>query len=118
MKSIIIILVLLIILIVGGLVFINSVLFDVAATKPETDIVKWVLQTTKEKSVRSRAREITVPNLDDESFLELGFSNFDQMCVGCHGAPGPTPLSRGYSNISNSKGQIVKLFSTVALSVT
>jgi len=91
MKSIITILVLLIILIVGGLVFINSGLLDVAATKPETEIVKWVLQTTKEKSVRSRARDITVPNLDDESFLELGFSNYDQMCVGCHGAPGISP---------------------------
>ena len=85
MKSIITILVLLIIVIVGGLVFINSGLFDVAATRPETKIVKWMLQTTKEKSVRSRSKDITAPNLDDESLLELGFSNYDQMCVGCTG---------------------------------
>ncbi|MGB2691670.1 MAG: cytochrome c [Thermodesulfobacteriota bacterium] len=91
MKIIIILLVLGIVLVLCGLVFINSGLFDVAATKPEAEIVKWVLQTTKEKSVRSRAKDITVPNLNDESFLEIGFSNYDQMCVGCHGAPGISP---------------------------
>ncbi len=91
MKIIIILLVLGIVLVLCGLVFINSGLFDVAATKPEAEIVKWVLQTTKEKSVRSRAKDITVPNLDDESFLEIGFNNYDQMCVGCHGAPGISP---------------------------
>jgi len=91
MKIIIILLVIGIVLVLCGLAFINSGLFDVAATKPEIEIVKWVLQTTKEKSVRSHSKDITVPNLDDETFLEIGFNNYDQMCVGCHGAPGISP---------------------------
>lgn len=72
----------------GGLAFINSGLFDVAATKPDAGVVKWVLETTREKSIRSRSKDITVPSLDDESLVETGLRNYDQMCVGCHGAPG------------------------------
>jgi mono/diheme cytochrome c family protein len=91
MKILIILLVLGIVLVLGGLVFINSGLFDVAATKPDTGIAKWVLETIKEKSVRSRSKDIIVPNLDNESFIDIGFHNYDQMCVGCHGAPGISP---------------------------
>jgi len=91
MKIIITAIGVIILIILGGLVFINSGVFDVAATKPDSELVKWVLETTKEKSVRSRARDITVPNLDDESLTMTGFNNYDQMCVGCHGAPGISP---------------------------
>ena len=95
MKIIITLLVFVIVLIVGGLIFINSGLYDVAATKPETEIVKWVLETTKEKSVRSRSKNITVPNLEEESLTVMGFHHYDQMCVGCHGAPGISPSEIG-----------------------
>ena len=95
MKIIITLLVFVIVLIVGGLIFINSGLYDVAATKPETEIVKWVLETTKEKSVRSRSKDITVPNLEEESITVMGFHHYDQMCVGCHGAPGISPSEIG-----------------------
>ena len=95
MKIIITFLVFVIVLIVGGLIFINSGLYDVAATKPETEIVKWVLETTKEKSVRSRSKDITVPNLEEESLTVMGFHHYDQMCVGCHGAPGISPSEIG-----------------------
>lgn len=95
MKTVIAILALVIIIILGGLVFINSGLYDVAATKPETGIVKWVLETTKENSVSSRSKNIPVPNLDDESLTMTGFHHYDQMCVGCHGAPGISPSEIG-----------------------
>ena len=95
MKIVIILLVLGIVFVLGGLVFINSGLYNVAATKPDMEIVKWVLETTKEKSVRSRAKDITVPNLDDESLTMTGFHHYDQMCVGCHGAPGISPSEIG-----------------------
>lgn len=84
-----------ILIILGGFVFINSGVFDVAATKPESGLVKWVLETTKEKSVRSRAKNLTVPNLDDESLIRTGFHHYDQMCVSCHGAPGISPSEIG-----------------------
>jgi len=61
MKILIILLVLGIVLVLGGLVFINSGLFDVAATKPETGIAKWVLETTKEKSVVRVLRILSFP---------------------------------------------------------
>lgn len=83
------------IFILGGLVFINSGVFDVAATKPESGMVKWLLETTKEKSVSSRAKNLTAPNLDDETLLKSGFHHYDQMCVGCHGAPGISPSEIG-----------------------
>lgn len=95
MKIIIALFILIMIFILGGLVFINSGVFDVAATKPESRMVKWVLETTKEKSVSSRAKNLTAPNLDDETLLKTGFHHYDQMCVGCHGAPGISPSEIG-----------------------
>jgi len=79
----------------GALAFINSGLYDVAAIKHDAKIVKWVLQTTKDKSARSRSKNITAPSLDDESLIRTGFHHYDQMCVGCHGAPCISPSEIG-----------------------
>lgn len=92
LKFLVVFLVLIIILFSG---FMYSGVYNVAATKTESKPIKWLLNTTKENSVRFHSKGITVPNLDDESLFETGFHHFDQMCVSCHGAPGLSPSEIG-----------------------
>lgn len=69
----------------GGLV-------NVAATASEPGPLRWLLETTREHSIRQRAEEIRVPDLGGEARVAAGASGFDAMCVGCHGAPGHSPF--------------------------
>ncbi len=64
---------------------------DVAATEPEGSMMKWFLSTTKDHSIGARAKNITVPPLEDSALITKGFSHYQEMCVTCHGAPGKTP---------------------------
>ena len=76
----------------GGVVFIYSGLYDVAATTPHFDVTRRVMRTAMEQSVKRQARSVKVPELDDPEKVHLGLKNFQEMCVTCHGAPG-TPES-------------------------
>lgn len=80
-----------IILIIGALVFIYSGTYNVAATNPDQFIVKWVLETTKKYSVKKHSENIERPKLNDETLVKQGYEHYEDMCVGCHGAPGKDP---------------------------
>ncbi len=76
-------------LIIGGLAFIYSGLFDVAASDPDYPIMRWALQTTRTRSIKVHAAGIQVPpGLDDPAKLLIGTEHFAAHCVVCHGAPG------------------------------
>jgi mono/diheme cytochrome c family protein len=92
MKAIIVFIIL---VIVAFLIFIYTGTYNVAATKPHTELALWVLNITKEQSVKSHSKGITVPNLDEKSLIEKGFHEYEEMCVGCHGAPGVDPSEIG-----------------------
>ena len=64
---------------------------DVAATKPEGSMMRWFLSTTKDHSIGARAKNITVPPLEDSALVAKGFDHYHELCVMCHGAPGKTP---------------------------
>ena len=70
------------------LLFIYSGWYNVSANEQENGIMKWVLNTTKDRSIESRSKDITVPDLNDSSMLKEGFEHYNEMCVSCHGAPG------------------------------
>jgi len=78
----------LIALLVLSLIFIYSGWYNVSTNEQENGILKWVLNTTKDRSIESRLEDITVPNLNDPSMLKEGFEHYNEMCVSCHGAPG------------------------------
>ena len=81
------------ILVAGGTVgFAYSGLLNVSATANEPEFVRWVLQTTRENSVRRRAEDITAPDLSNETQIAAGARAFNEMCSGCHGAPGRRPI--------------------------
>jgi mono/diheme cytochrome c family protein len=54
--------------------------------------VRWLLETTRERSIERRAEGIIVPDLSGDERAAAGAAAFDDMCAGCHGAPGREPF--------------------------
>ena len=76
-------------IVIGGLAFIYSGLFDVAASEPHWSITRWVLETARTRSIKAHSAEIEVPSgLDDTARLLIGVEHFAAHCAVCHGAPG------------------------------
>ncbi len=75
--------------------FVYSGLYDVGASSPHSGFANWVMSTTMHASVDRRAKDIDVPNLDDEALQLAGINDFDSMCAACHGAPGQDPEAMG-----------------------
>ena len=77
---------------------VNMGSFDVAADKPHSQPVFWLMNTVRERSVAIRAAGITVPDdLVDAKRIASGAAQYDEMCSICHLAPGMerTEISRG-----------------------
>lgn len=75
--------------------FAYSGLYNVSAISPHSGITDWLLSTTSHASIERRAREVEVPNLEDQALAMAGINDFDSMCAGCHGAPGREPEAIG-----------------------
>ncbi len=71
-----------------SIIFINSGLYNVSVTSPDPRPLRWVFSRTSDNSVEHHASGIAVPALADSSMVSEGFDHYDEMCVGCHGAPG------------------------------
>ena len=82
---------LIVILIVGALLFIYSGTYNVAATSPDHFIVAWVLDKTKDYSIKKHSESIERPKLNDQTLVKQGYELYDNSCAGCHGAPGKDP---------------------------
>jgi len=88
MKKLLMPVLVVIVLLMAALLFIYSGLFDVAASSPDNGLVRWVLETTQERSVARRMKAVQVPPLTDPALLQTGFLHYKENCVTCHGAPG------------------------------
>ena len=63
--------------------------FDVAADKPHSQPVFWLMNTVRERSVAIRSADITVPgDLAEAKRIASGAAQYDEMCSLCHLAPG------------------------------
>jgi mono/diheme cytochrome c family protein len=72
--------------------------FDVAADKPHSQPVFWLMNTVRERSVAIRAADVTAPgDLADAKRIASGAAQYDEMCSLCHLGPGMkrTEISRG-----------------------
>lgn len=78
----------LVVVLVGGLAFVYSGIYDVAATSPHGPMAEWLLETARDASVELRAEEIEPPPLADAELRDRGFRLYHEMCVTCHAAPG------------------------------
>jgi mono/diheme cytochrome c family protein len=83
-------------LIVIGL-FVWSGIYNIGADDTHTRPVHSLLQTLRERSIATRAKELQPPDLADPDRIKQGAGNYDAMCTGCHLGPGmkETELSKG-----------------------
>ena len=82
----------------GGVAFIYSGTYDVAASVPHNPVVAWVLETTSDNSVAHYAARVQVPrSLDQPQLVKAGAEHYGDDCEVCHGGPGVkrTDLSKG-----------------------
>jgi mono/diheme cytochrome c family protein len=81
----------------GGLAFVYSGVYNVAASAGHTAFAGWLLHTTMHQSVHRRAHDISPPPLDRPDTIERGATGYDDMCAQCHLRPGlsSTPLHTG-----------------------
>ena len=80
--------VLLLLAVLGGLAFIYSGLYNVAASEPHSRLGNWIFDTAMKRSVHRRAEGVTPPPRRRMERITEGFKKYDEMCVTCHGAPG------------------------------
>ncbi len=88
MKIFLTILFTIIVFILIGLVVMYSGMVNVSVLERPSGLTEWILSTTMEHSVKSRANDVVVPDLTDEQMIRTGAEHYMRMCQGCHGAPG------------------------------
>jgi mono/diheme cytochrome c family protein len=82
--------VLVLVVIAGALVLLYSGAYNVSTANHDNSVMNWAMDNGMVHSVKAHAKGITVPALTDSTMIETGFRHYDEMCVGCHGAPGVT----------------------------
>lgn len=82
-------LIVLVVLIVAGLGFVYTGVFNVAADEPHWGLTSRLIETVREHSISERASRVgTPPALTDPKLITAGAGEYDEMCTGCHLAPG------------------------------
>ena len=90
MKTIKIVLSLLVLAALGGAAFVWSGVYPIGADVPHWPLVYNLMETTRQRSIALRAKDIQVPPLDDPKLIADGAEHYSAMCTGCHLAPGMT----------------------------
>ena len=85
--------------------FVYSGIYNVSASSPHSGLANWLMSTTMHASVDRRAKDIEVPNLDNEALQLAGINDFDSMCAACHGAAGQDPERHGQCYHSHPGGE-------------
>lgn len=62
--------------------------YNVAATDPHADIVRWTFDSTMQRSVADRAANLTPPEQISQQSVREGARIYSETCAHCHGAPG------------------------------
>jgi mono/diheme cytochrome c family protein len=68
--------------------FISLGAYNFAADAPHTQLVVDLIDYARDRSVEERARDVTVPSLEDPKMIAAGAGHYAEMCTGCHLAPG------------------------------
>jgi mono/diheme cytochrome c family protein len=91
-RTIVTILVTLAVLTAGFFIYIASGAYDISQLTPHNALTKSIISMTTHGSINKRMKENEVPaDIKDTSLIVLGFKHYNEMCTGCHGAPGEKP---------------------------
>jgi mono/diheme cytochrome c family protein len=88
MRTIVTLLVLAAVVVVGGMFYVHSGLYDVAANNGSRGFVDQIAHQMADSSVEHHAAGIQAPPLGDPAQMKVGADHYQEMCVTCHGAPG------------------------------
>jgi mono/diheme cytochrome c family protein len=69
-------------------IFVYSGIYNIGADDHHTRPVFLLMQILRDRSIRMRAADLAVPNLDDPQLVLKGAGQYAAMCTGCHLAPG------------------------------
>ncbi len=72
----------------GGLLFLVSGTYNIAADQPHLAPTRWLLVAGRTRSIAFRSREIHGPKLRDPALVRQGIVLYQKNCQPCHGAPG------------------------------
>ena len=92
--------ILVVLVVVGGLtgIVIYSGVYNIGADAPHTRLVHGLFQQLRESSITRHSKNIPIPaDLGDRRRIGVGAGLYQEMCVGCHVAPGveKTEMSQG-----------------------
>jgi mono/diheme cytochrome c family protein len=81
----------------GAVVFIGSGLYDIGADDHHLKPVFFAVEQLRDRSIARRARDITVPPLNDAKMISAGAQRYASLCAACHLAPGAaaSPIRSG-----------------------
>jgi mono/diheme cytochrome c family protein len=83
------VLITLITLAILGLIAVYSGTFNIAADASHWGITTRAIETLRDRSIDSHAKDVAVPKmLDEPKLVANGASEYAEMCTGCHLAPG------------------------------
>jgi len=90
MKTIKSLMALAVLAVILGFAYMYSGLYPIGADVPHNGLTYWVLETTREQSIKRAAEDIEVPVLEDADRLLAGGPDYNEMCASCHLKPGKT----------------------------
>jgi len=77
----------------GGILFIDSGIYNVAALDSHGRFTNWLLHSIALKSIEQRARDVKTQDIDNPVKIARGLVLYRQNCAQCHGAPGEAPAA-------------------------
>jgi mono/diheme cytochrome c family protein len=80
----------LLVLAIGTAIFIGSGIYNIGADDHHTRIVLTIIEQLRNRSIAVRAQKIDVPNLTNPKTIAAGAQRYQELCIGCHLAPGLT----------------------------
>ena len=78
---------------IGGVAFVWSGIYNVAANAPHWGVTFWILGEARERSVSVHSKGILPPPLTGQKLVDIGFPHYHAACRLCHGAPGYSPFA-------------------------
>jgi mono/diheme cytochrome c family protein len=107
----------LILAVVACSAFIAAGGYNIAASDEHAGLTHWLLDKTKQRSVAVRAETNRVPETFNATQVKGGFTEYNEMCVTCHGAPGkePSDIGKGLNPHPPDLGKAVTKWSNAEL---